>query len=242
MQLYIGNKNYSSWSLRPWLVMTHTGIPFEEVALRFDDFAADGAFRREIARVNPAGKVPVLVVRQAHDARSPSTSSVDGDLSVWDTLAIAEYLNERFPDKQLWPRDVKQRALARSVCAEMHSGFQALRGAFPMNIEASLPEIGQRMLAENKDAKANLDRIVQLWTDALTRSGGPFLFGEFSIADGYFAPVVSRIKTHALPVPEQAAAYCQRIQALPAMQAWTAAALAEHDWVADDEPYRTKPA
>ena len=227
MQLYIANKNYSSWSLRPWLVMTHTGIPFEEVPLRFDDFAADSAFRREVARVNPAGKVPVLV---------------DGDLSVWDTLAIAEYLNERFPDKQLWPRDVKQRALARSVCAEMHSGFQALRGAFPMNIEASLPDIGRRVLAENAEAKANLDRIVQLWTDALARSGGPFLFGEFSIADGFFAPVVSRIKTHALPVPEQAAAYCQRIQALPAMQAWTAAALAEHDWVADDEPYRTKPA
>ena len=225
MQLYIGNKNYSSWSLRPWLVMTHTGIPFEEVPLRFDDFAADSAFRREVARVNPAGKVPVLV---------------DGDLSVWDTLAIAEYLNERFPDKQLWPRDVKQRALARSVCAEMHSGFQALRGAFPMNIEASLPEVGRRVLAENAEAKANLDRIVQLWTDALARSGGPFLFGEFSIADGFFAPVVSRIKTHALPVPEQAAAYCQRIQALPAMQAWTAAALAEHDWVADDEPYRMK--
>ncbi len=127
MKLYIGNKNYSSWSMRPWVLLKQAGIPFEEVMLRFDAFTPDSRFKTELAQVSPAGRVPVLV---------------DGDLAVWDTLAIAEYVAEKFPGKNLWPASVADRARARCICAEMHSGFAALRNHFPMNIDASMPEIG----------------------------------------------------------------------------------------------------
>ena len=225
MQLWIGNKNYSSWSLRPWLLMQHTGIAFDEVRLRLS-FSADSEFKRRLAAVSPAGRVPVLV---------------DGDLCVWDSLAIAEYLAETFADKQLWPADVRARARARSVCAEMHSGFGALRSAFPMNIEAALPEVGERLLRTDAAAAADLARITLMWQDALGASGGPFLFGGFSVADAMFAPVCSRIRTYALPVHGEVSAYAGRIHALPAMQRWVADALAEHDWLAEDEPHRTRP-
>ena len=224
MQLAIGNKNYSSWSMRPWVLMTQTGIPFEEVMLRFDAFTPDSAFKAALARLSPAGKVPVLL---------------DGDFAVWDTLAIAEYLAEKFPDKALWPADVRARARARSVCAEMHSGFGALRSNFPMNIEAALPEIGRKLLAEQPGASADLDRIVAIWTELLEQHGGPMLFGAFSIADAYFAPVVMRIVGYALPVPQAVAAYVARVQALPSVAAWCQEARAEHDFVPFDEPYRS---
>ncbi|MDD2714249.1 MAG: glutathione S-transferase, partial [Simplicispira sp.] len=126
-KLYIGNKNYSSWSMRPWVLLRQAGIAFEEVRVRFDSFEADSEFKRTIGPVSPTGKVPALV---------------DGDLVVWDTLSIAEYLAESYPEKHLWPQDKAARARARSVCAEMHSGFTALRGACPMNIEAHLPDTG----------------------------------------------------------------------------------------------------
>ncbi len=225
MQLWIGNKNYSSWSLRPWLLMTHTGIAFDEVKLRLG-FAADSEFKRRIQAVLPAGRVPVLV---------------DGDLSVWDTLAIAEYLAEMFPDKQLWPPDRRARANARSMCAEMHSGFAALRSNCPMNIEASLPAVGERLLRDDAGVVADLARINAMWTQALAASGGPFLFGAFSVADAYFAPVCARIRTYALPVPPEVAAYVDRIFALPAVRRWVDEAMAEHDWLAEDEPYRSRP-
>lgn len=225
MQLWIGNKNYSSWSLRPWLLMTHTGIAFDEVKLRLG-FAADSEFKRRIQAVSPAGRVPVLV---------------DGDLSVWDTLAIAEYLAEMFPDKQLWPPDRRARANARSMCAEMHSGFAALRSNCPMNIEASLPAVGERLLRDDAGVVADLARINAMWTQALAASGGPFLFGAFSVADAYFAPVCARIRTYALPVPPEVAAYVDRIFALPAVRRWVDEAMAEHDWLAEDEPYRSRP-
>jgi glutathione S-transferase len=223
MQLYIGNKNYSSWSMRPWVLMTHAGIAFEEVKLRlsFDD---GSEFKKVLSAVTPAGRVPVLV---------------DRDLSIWDTLAIAEYLAERFPERRLWPDDVKQRAVARSVCAEMHSGFSALRTHCPMNIEASLPEIGQRVLAEQPQIGKDLERIVQMWSQLLEQHGGPFLFGRFTIADAYYAPVCMRLRTYALPVPPQISAYLQRVWELPAVQAWVKDALAEQDFLDFDEPYRT---
>jgi glutathione S-transferase len=222
MQLYIGNKNYSSWSLRPWLLMKHTGIPFEEVKLRLE-FAPGTEFQRRLAAVTPAGRVPVLV---------------DEGFSVWDTLAIAEYLAEKYPARQLWPQAPLARARARSLCAEMHAGFGALRSRFGMNIEASLPEIGRQVLAEQPDAARDFARIVQMWEQQLRENGGPFLFGTFTIADAFFAPVCSRIKTYALPVPGPVRTYAEHLLALPAMQAWTADALAEHDFIADDEPYR----
>lgn len=225
-QLYIGNKNYSSWSMRPWVLMTEAGIDFEEVMVRFgaDPFGVDSDFKRAIGPINPVTKVPVLV---------------DGDLVVWDTLAIAEYLAETFPEKGLWPRSVADRARARSVCAEMHSGFGGLRGHCGMNLEASLPEVGARLLREQPAVQADLDRIVQMWGELLARHGGPMLFGDFTIADAYFAPVCTRITTYGLPVPPHIADYIARVEALPSVKAWTEGALAEHDFVPFDEAYRT---
>jgi len=224
MQLAIGNKNYSSWSMRPWVLMRQAGIAFEEVMLRFDAFTPDSAFKATLARLSPAGKVPVLL---------------DGDFAVWDTLAIAEYLAEKFPDKALWPADVRARARARSVCAEMHSGFGALRSNFPMNIEAALPDIGHKLLAEQPDARTDLARIVAIWTELLEQHRGPMLFGAFGIADAYFAPVVMRIVGYGLPVPPAVAAYIARVQALPSVATWCDEARAEHDFVPFDEPYRS---
>ena len=223
MQLYIGNKNYSSWSMRPWVLLTQAGIPFQEVMARFDSFAPDSHFKKVIGPVSPVGKVPALV---------------DGDLAVWDTLAIAEYLAEKFPDKQLWPADVKARARARSICAEMHSGFAALRSACPMNIEAHLPEIGQLAWRDKPAVRADVARLVAMWSELLAQHGGPMLFGTFSAADAYFAPVVMRLKTYALPVPEAIAAYMARVCALPGVQAWVQGALAEHDFRDFEEPFR----
>ena len=225
MQLYIGNKNYSSWSMRPWVLLKQAGIPFDELMLRFDALTPESRFKTELARVSPAGRVPVLV---------------DGELAVWDTLAIAEYLAEKFPQKQLWPKDVAARARARSVCAEMHAGFGALRNHFPMNIEAAMPEVGSRVLAEQPAARDDLARIVEMWSALLHASGGPLLFGEFTIADAYFAPVVMRIKTYGLPVPEAIQAYAARVGALPGVAAWIEGALAERDFVEFDEPYRAR--
>ena len=224
MKLLIGNKNYSSWSMRPWVMLTQFDIPFEEVLVRFDGFEADSTFKATVGSVSPAGKVPVLV---------------DDGFAVWDTLAIAETVAEKFPDKPLWPRDARRRARARSVCAEMHSGFGALRNAFGMNIEAVLPEVGTRVLAEDTAARADLARMIQLWQDALAESGGPFLFGEFSIADAYFAPVVMRMRTYALPVPPDVAAYLERAVAAKGTAAWIRDALAEKDFRQFEEPYRT---
>ena len=223
LKLYIGNKNYSSWSMRPWVLLTQAGIPFEEVMARFDSFAPDSGFKKVIGPVSPVGKVPALV---------------DADLAVWDTLAIAEYLAEKFPDKQLWPADVKARARARSICAEMHSGFAALRSACPMNIEASLPEIGQLAWRDKPAVRADVARLVAMWSELLAQHGGPMLFGAFSVADAYFAPVVMRLKTYALPVPEAIAAYMARVCALPGVKAWVQGALAEHDFRDFEEPFR----
>ncbi|MCI4428342.1 MAG: glutathione S-transferase family protein [Burkholderiales bacterium] len=224
MQLYIGNKNYSSWSLRAWLLMRQRGIVFEEVKLRlgFDDASP---FKARLLQLAPTGKVPLLI---------------DDDLAIWDTLAIAEYLAEKFPLLRLWPADPKQRARARCLCAEMHSGFSALRSSFPMNLEASLPEVGARILRESGAAARDLKRMVQMWSQQLAISGGPFLFGEFCIADAYFAPVCARIRSYLLPVNSTVAAYVDRIFAVPAFQEWRQDALAEHDFIEEDEPYRQR--
>ena len=225
MQLYIGNKNYSSWSMRPWVLLTQAGITFDEVKLRFDAFSAESKFKTELARISPAGRVPVLV---------------DADLVVWDTLAIAEYVAERFPEQRLWPQDTKARARARSVCAEMHSGFGALRSHFPMNIEAALPEVGVRVLAEQAGVRDDLARLVGMWQALLETSGGPMLFGSFGIADAYFAPVLMRLNTYRLPVPATISAYLQRVTALPGVAAWIDDALAERDFLDFEEPYRSR--
>ena len=227
LKLYIGNKNYSSWSMRPWVLLTQAGIPFEEVMVRFDSFEADSKFKKTISAVSPTGKVPALV-----------DTSVSGDLKIWDTLAIAEYAAEQFPEKNLWPKDKAARAIARSVCAEMHAGFTGLRGNCPMNIEASLPDIGQIVWRDKPAVQTDVKRIVELWTELLLKYKGSMLFGEFSAADAYFAPVCMRFNTYALPLPQNIAAYVERVTNLPAVQSWIKAALLEKDFVAMDEPYR----
>jgi glutathione S-transferase len=223
LQLVIGNKNYSSWSMRPWVLMRHFGIAFDEIKLRFD-FTPGSAFYRELARFTPTGQVPVLLI--------------DG-FAVWDTLAIAETLAELHADLALWPRDRLQRARARSLAAEMHAGFSALRDHCPMNIEALLPEVGTRVLATEAGVRLDLDRIDALWCEQLASSGGPFLFGDFGIVDAYYAPVVARARSYALPLSAAAQGYADRVWASPGVVDWVADALAERDFIAEDEPYRS---
>lgn len=193
--------------------------------VRFDSFEADSQFKRRIAGLNPVGKVPVLQ---------------DGELVIWDTLAIAEYAAEQHPEKQLWPVDKAARARARSVCAEMHAGFSALRSHCPQNIEASLPEVGALIWRDKPAVRADVERLVAMWGELLTEHGGPLLFGSFTVADAYFAPVCMRLKTYGLPVPHAIAAYIERVTALPGVAVWIRDALAEQDFCAFEEPYRLK--
>jgi glutathione S-transferase len=218
MQLIIGNKNYSSWSMRPWFLLKHLSIPFDEhlISLAKPDFPA------RIARFSPAGRVPVLI---------------DDGLTVWDSLAISEYLAEKFPERALWPAATADRARARAICAEMHAGFATLRSQLPMNLTAQLPGLGW-----NIEVQRDIDRITALWQDCLDRSGGPFLFGAFTIADAYYAPVVSRFVTYMVKLPEGAQRYVERLWALPTTATWLAEAAAEQDFIAWDEPYRLPPA
>ena len=211
--LYIGNKNYSSWSLRPWLAMKVAGIEFDEkLILLFDD-----DWKANIAKVSPSARVPVLT---------------DGDLTLWETMAILEYLAERHPDKGLWPEDVNARAIARAVSNEMHAGFTALRGNMPMNIRKSHPGKGM-----GEGVADDIARICEIWNDCRSRfgSGGDFLFGNFSIADAMFAPVVSRLTTHVVALDDVSATYRDAVQALPEMIEWSDAGRAEPWIVPEDE-------
>jgi glutathione S-transferase len=222
LQLYIGNKNYSSWSMRPWVLMRQLGIDFEEVALRLD-FNDGSPFRQAVARVSPAGRVPVLV---------------DDGFAVWDSLAIAEYLHEKFPAAGVWPDGVHDRARARSLCAEMHGGFGALRQHCPMNVEADLREVGKKVWHERDDVRRDVERIDRMWSEQLAASGGPMLLGRFGAVDAFYAPVCSRLSTYGLPLSQAAAAYVQRVHGLASAVAWNDAARAEHDFLDFDEPYR----
>ena len=224
MKLYIGNKNYSSWSMRSGVLMAAFGIPFEEVKLRFD-FSAGSEWSRVIAGVSPTQRVPVIVE--------------DDGFAVWETLAIAEYIADRHPEHAIWPRDARARARARSLCAEMHAGFTRLRTVCPMNIEVFFPDVGARLWAEDEALRADVARLDAAWSEALASSGGPFLFGAFSAADAYFAPVAVRLSRFGLPVSEAAAAYRDALLAHPAVEDWIADAMREQDFVPEDEPYRT---
>ena len=204
MKLIIGDKNYSSWSMRPWLLLKHFGIPFDEVLIPLYEPTAKAA----ILEHTPSGKVPCLVA--------------DDGSSVWDSLAICETLAERFPQHAMWPRDPVVRAHARSVSAEMHSGFGDLRSNMWMNIRASFPGKGA-----TPGALADVARIDALWRDCLERHGGPFLCGEFGIADAMYAPVVMRFNTWQPALSEASSAYAQRVTAQPAVRAWIDDALRE---------------
>ena len=207
LKLVIGNKNYSSWSMRPWLAMRASNIAFEEIFIPlYTDNKAD---KDRILSFSPAGKVPTLI---------------DGDVAVWDSLAIIEYLAERFPDKKLWPDDRAERAHARSISAEMHSGFLPLRGECGMNLHRPL-----RAVALSADARADVARIEDIWLDCRERHGarGPFLFGAFTAADAMFAPVVHRFRTYAIEVAPKAKIYMETMMAFPPFAEWTRAGLAE---------------
>ena len=214
--LHIGNKNYSSWSMRSWVAMTAFGIPFEERQHWLDtpEFAA------QLSPLSPVAKVPVLE---------------DGDLRIWDSLAIGEYLAERFPELALWPQDVAERALARSLCASMHSGFGALREHMVMNIEADLPGRGW-----NPAVQRDIDQILRMWQGALQTSGGPFLFGAFGLVDAFYAPLCMRFVTYRPTLPDWAWRYVQTVAALPAMAKWMTQARAEGVFLPADEPYRAQ--
>jgi glutathione S-transferase len=210
MHILIGNKLYSSWSLRPWLVLAAFDIPFTETVVPLRQ--ADTAER--IRKVSPSGKVPALT---------------DGDVTVWETLAIIEYLAEKYPDRAIWPRDVKARAHARAVSNEMHAGFHALRQACPMNL-------GKRFAEKDRGdaARADIARVTGLWSDARTRfgKGGPFLYGAFSAADAMYAPVVTRLDTYQVAVDATARAYMDAVLTHPAFVRWRTEALAE-PWTID---------
>jgi len=226
LKLYVGNKNYSSWSMRPWVLMKQAQIPFEESRVRFDSFDPSSTFKQSLRAVTPTGKVPVLV---------------DDGLVIWDTMAIAEYLAEQFPDRQLWPADRQARARARSVCAEMHSGFGALRSTCPMNIEATIPQVGPLAMRDQPAVRADVERLFAMWTELLQQHGGPMLFGQFSIADAFFAPVCMRFRTYGFELPPQIRDYVERVRALPGVKAWIDDALAEHDFREFEERYRLAP-
>jgi glutathione S-transferase len=223
MQLVIGNKNYSSWSMRPWVLLRHFGIPFTEHKLRFD-FKPGSAFYAELARITPAGKVPVLLE--------------DDGFAVWDTLAIVEYIADLHPEHTVWPREARPRARARSLCAEMHAGFTRLRSLCPMNIEAPLQHLGSELFAREEGLRGDLARVGALIEDALRASGGPFLFGAFGAVDAYYAPVAMRVRGYGLPVSDTVASYVKRLAKAVGVREWVADALAEHDFVAEEEPYR----
>jgi glutathione S-transferase len=207
LKLVIGNKNYSSWSMRPWLAMRAAGIAFEEVFIPlYTDNKAD---KDRILSFSRAGKVPALV---------------DGDVMVWDSLSIIEYLAERFPDAKLWPQDRAARAYARSISAEMHSGFLPLRSECGMNLHRPVGAV-----TLSADAQANVARVQEIWTECRDRHGksGPYLFGAFTAADAMYAPVVHRFRTYAIGVSPQVQAYMNTMMALPAFAEWTKAGLAE---------------
>ena len=218
LKLVIGNKNYSSWSMRPWVLARQAGIAFEEVQLKFDE--VDGGLRvAGIEPYSPTRKVPVLLV--------------DGE-PVWDSAAICETLAELHPEKQLWPAAAEARRVARSICAEMHSSFQGMRGAMPMNIRASLPGKGRDPKSEQ-----DIERIIAIWTSCRSRfgRGGDFLFGRFSVADAFYAPVAFRIQTYGLTLDTASAAYADRLLNTRSMREWYADALKEtlRDQPHDDE-------
>jgi glutathione S-transferase len=203
LTLYVGTKRYSSWSLRPYLALAHAAAPFETRTILLDQ--ADSKAR--IAEVTPAGKVPVL-----HD----------GDLVIWDSLAICEYVHELFPAAQLWPAERAVRSRARALAAEMHSGFAALRRDMPMDIGANKAGVGH-----TDEALADARRVMAIWREQLAHSGGPFLFGRFTIADAMFAPVTTRFTTYGVELDARCRAYVDAIAALPAFKHWAADAAAE---------------
>ncbi|MEW6689352.1 MAG: glutathione S-transferase family protein [Pseudomonadota bacterium] len=218
LTLVIANKNYSSWSMRPWVLLRGREIPFQERMLKFES----QDWKDHIARLSPSGLVPVLWEGEPGKG-----------FATWDTLAIAERLHELFPGHGIWPGDARPRAQARSVAAEMHAGFRALRAAMPMNIRSRYPGKGM-----NDGVAKDIARIGAIWAAAQ----GPYLFGAFCAADAFYAPVATRFVTYGVELEGAARAYQQALLDSPGVKAWSAEAVKETEFVADDEPYATQPA
>jgi len=208
MKLIIGNKTYSSWSLRPWLLLKYFAIDFEEVLIKLDLPQT----KTEILRYSPSGKVPALL---------------EQDAVIWESMAIMEYLHEKYPDKKMYPSELKKRAIARSLAQEMHGGFGKMRDLMSFHVKRSYTNFDFR------DATADIERVKNIWEDCLTQWGGPFLMGDFSIVDAMYAPVVCRFKTYGVATQGKVAQYCQTVLSLPAMQQWYREAEAE-DFIAPD--------
>jgi glutathione S-transferase len=223
LTLVVGNKNYSSWSMRPWVALRACGIAFRERVVKFG--SAD--WEANIARLSPSGLVPVLWEGEP-----------GAGFATWDTLAIIERANELFPDRRLWPAEARARARARSLCAEMHAGFRALRGAMPVNLRSRYPGKGM-----NAEVAKDIARITALWTETRARHGdaGPYLFGAFCAADAYYAPVATRFVTYGVELSGEARAYQQALLGHPAVKEWIAEALKETEFYAPDEPYAGAP-
>ncbi|MBM3385409.1 MAG: glutathione S-transferase family protein [Betaproteobacteria bacterium] len=223
LTLVVGNKNYSSWSMRPWVALRGCGVPFAERVVKFES----EDWKANIATLSPSGLVPVLW-----------EGAPGSGFATWDTLAIVERANELFPDKGLWPADPQARARARSVAAEMHSGFRALRGAMPMNLRGRHPGKGM-----NPEVARDIARITRIWTDARAQygPGGAYLFGAFSAADAFYAPVATRFMTYGFELDGEARAYQQALLGNVAVKEWTAEGIREKEFYKEDEPY-TSPA
>ena len=215
LRLIIGNKNYSSWSLRPWLALKRAGAAFDEIYIPL----YEGPYKEQIRQYSPSGKVPCLI---------------DGSLTVWDSLAICEYVNEKFPAARLWPAEQDARAVARAVSAEMHSGFANVRTHMSMNLRRSIPGRGMYPAVHHE-----IERITEIWRNCRTRYGsqGEFLFGAFTIADAMFAPVVTRFQTYGVQVDPVSERYMKTVVALPAMQEWLADAKTEKHSIPAQELY-----
>ncbi|HEX4858990.1 MAG TPA: glutathione S-transferase family protein [Usitatibacteraceae bacterium] len=226
LTLVIANRNYSSWSMRPWVLLSQLNIPFREVLIKFHS----SEWVEQLPRLSPSRLVPVLW---------DGTPGAPDALAIWDSLAIAEYLAERHPEAGVWPAQARARARARSISAEMHAGFRALRNAMPMNIRSQHPGKGH-----TPEALRDVARIESLWRETRAEFGatGPFLFGRFSAADAMYAPVVMRFATYHPPLSDESRAYCAAIQEAGAVSQWAAAARLEREFVPEDEPYAAAPA
>lgn len=216
MKLVIATKNYSSWSLRPWVLMKEKNINFSEILIPFEP---EDKFNNEVDKISASGKVPVLI---------------DADLKIWDSLAIIEYLHEKFPQKFIYPQNPKQRAYARCVCAQMHSGFPNMRKNLPMNVNAKF----KNTFFDN-DTNTEIAEILAIWDNCLTKHKKEFLLGEFSAVDAYYAPVVFRFITYDIKLSTKIKKYCQKILSLSSIKQWIADSK-KSEWVSDDEPYRLK--
>ena len=231
LKLYIGNKNYSSWSMRAGVLLRAFGIAHDEILIRIDGFDANSTFKTEVNRIGATGTVPFLIDTSVQDGH-------DQSLIITDTLSIVEYIAETFADHAIWPKDRAMRAKARNLCAEMHSGFGALRQHCMMNIGPDLSRAGALIWRDHAAVRRDVARIETAWADMLALSGGPYLAGGFSALDAYFAPVVIRLKYYSLPVTGESQTYMNRIFKHPAIEDWVGGAVTSAEFLDFEEPFR----